>query len=574
MADDFPSSNPFRRKNPAAGGHAATDQAQQPPLPAIHNHSAYEQTNIPSHIQPQHVSDPSFVSTSSAPPKKAAKKVRVQSPPPPSPSTASIPDSSSSTVEDNISTKLPIPSIQDGNPFNVAVPNVSQYEPMPPSKPAPANPFSRTLETMEHPDREGPVSPGAAKPGRVSMDVDAFKRLLMTGNAGLGTPSPLPASPGHLHTGGDGSSSTDASSISRHSMFESIQEAHNETPRTSHEVSEPDDESHGIAVEHGSIAAGRKKPPPPNSRHGKLIRIEPRDGASSAVPIASPEPPTPSSVSSRQYFPSSPTSNRSPTDLNKPLPPAPSRASLESDRESIFDKESAGKTPEPLSPPASQKRKTPPAPPLSRRHSHLASEPRIHREPGRLSPKAEEEGNSGTVDVELSRRSFVITELNRPSSSSGKAPPPPPTRKVGSVRRVERPHQNPLNSPSTVSLPPPTPPPVRGGSRSISGDRPASVLSFDLSTNKRSSMAPPPPPPRYGRNSMDGDSSRRTSGEARRPSAESVRSTRTQPEPHQQDVSGGKGILADLTRLQREIDALRIQSGRNEYQVMAFQGEV
>jgi hypothetical protein len=126
-----------------------------------------------------------------------------------------------------------------------------------------------------------------------------------------------------------------------------------------------------------------------------------------------------------------------------------------------------------------------------------------------------------------------------------------------------------LTSPSAISLP--APPPSRGSSRA---GRPPSVLSMDLSSDKRASMAPPPPPPppRHGRRiSTDAHSpgeSRRTSGEHPRRSIESARrgsvSSSIREEEWLESNVGRPDIMADLSALQREIDALRIQSEREK----------
>jgi hypothetical protein len=125
-----------------------------------------------------------------------------------------------------------------------------------------------------------------------------------------------------------------------------------------------------------------------------------------------------------------------------------------------------------------------------------------------------------------------------------------------------------LTSPSAISLP--APPPSRGSSRA---GRPPSVLSMDLSSDKRASMAPPPPPPsRHGRRvSTDAHSpgeSRRTSGEHPRRSIESARrgsaSSSIREEKWLESNVGRPDIMADLSALQREIDALRTQSEREK----------
>ncbi|PMD19186.1 hypothetical protein NA56DRAFT_680271 [Hyaloscypha hepaticicola] len=537
MSADLPSSNPFRRKGPPI----TTSTAPESPTPTV-NHIAYLQADV----QP----DSTDLENIDAP-KKITKKVRVQSPPPLSPS---IPDSTSTIGEEtySISAKPPTPVPRDDDPFDSTTSDTSEDEVVQRPSKAPANPFSKTLEMMEHPERGGQAAgpTNTTSSGRASMDVEAFKRLLMTGDSGLGTPT------GHSapHTqvthalGGDGSS-TDTSSVSRQSIFEPVQEPHPESPRTSHEISEPEDERRRLTTEFYSSTLGRKAPPPPSSRHGKLIKVELRDD-----PQIVQSPPTPGSITSPTYFNSSPRSmtdpNRSQTDLNKPLPPAPRRASHDSeDPESIFDREAAGKTPEPPSPSSSIRKKTAPAPPITRRHSQLVHKSnQIHNDAGRLSPKVEEETNTPTK------------KENRPRSDSARAPPPPPVRRP-TVRGFS--HHGQLTSPSTVSLP--APPPSRGTSRA---GRPPSVLSMDLSNEKRASMAPPPPPPRHGRRiSTDAQSpgqSRRTSGEQPRRSIESARRGSASSSIREDESLGSNvgrpDIMADLSALQREIDALRIQS--------------
>jgi hypothetical protein len=544
MSADQPSSNPFRRKGPSP-----TAPTENPSISTV-NHIAYQQAD-----PPQRSSSLEQVEV----PKKATKKVRVQSPPPPSPS---IPDSSSTIGEDShsISEKPPTPIPRDDDPFDSTVSDTDEDEGIGKPTQAPANPFSKTLETMERPEREAAVIPptNVASPGRASLDVEAFKRLLMTGSAGVGTSTPPHGPPAQVtHTLGDGGSSTDTSSLSRQSIFEAIQEAHAETPRTSHEISEPEDDRRVLTTDFTSSTPGRKKPPPPSSRHGKLIKVELRDDPPLA-PITVQSPPTPGSITSQHYFSSSP---RSQTDLNKPLPPAPNRASHESERESVFDREAAGKTPQPPSPSSSVRKKNPPAPPLSRRHSQLVHDSKLSRsDSGRLSPKAEEKTSSMAASE----------SSGRPHSDSARAPPPPPSRRPGSIRASSHnPHNSPLTSPSATSLPPP--PSTRGSSKHFASGRPLSVVSMETPTsNKRSSTMPPPPPPhRHGRGSMDGQSpgaSRRPSGEQGRRSTESARrgsttSSLSQAERTESNQAvGGHDILADLSALQREIDALRNQS--------------
>ncbi|KAI9052323.1 hypothetical protein LZ554_003675 [Drepanopeziza brunnea f. sp. 'monogermtubi'] len=538
MSAELPASNPFRRRTYAALPSAMSERP-----------SANSQISA-NYAEPQ--TDPvggegTGVLT------KITKKVRVHSPPPPSLSSPAISDSSS-TVGDKIyntsdrPTRPALPREED--PFENATADTSDDEETSRLDRVPANPFSKTLETMENPGRgTGTVPPTKiSNAGRASMDVDAFKRLLMTGNSGLATPP--------TQTAGNGGSSTDTTSICRQSVFEAVQEPFPESPHTPHEISEPDDDQRGLVAEMSHSSAGRKKPPPPCSRHGKLINMELEN---ENTPISTQSPPKSGSITSQHYFSSS---QHSQTDLNKPLPPAPNRASHDSERESIFDKESAGKTPEPPSPSPSLRYKTPPAPPLTRRHSQKMAESKLRRAGStRLSPNLEEEPpkvpSSGS-------------ENRRKSSESARAPPPPPSRRSGSVRVSSK---TGVNSPSTVSLP--APPPARRSSRSFAGGRPSSVYSLDLSsTNKRSSVvAPPPPPPRYHGTSpesqLSGDSQRRSgeyhrSMEVTRPgssSSSSLLHENLHEEPVHISANASKlDVLADLSKLQREIDALRTQS--------------
>ncbi|PBP26129.1 hypothetical protein BUE80_DR002983 [Diplocarpon rosae] len=545
MSVEPPSSNPFRRRAtvtlPSAfSGRSSTNS---------HSSRKADTRAYPDSIERSEVT------------KKFTKKVRMQSPPPPSPPTPSHLDSSSTISEEAYdmperSLSLTPPISRKNDPFDSVSSDLSDEEDERLSK-APANPFSKTLETMEHPERGGAItsSTNTSNPGRASMDVDAFKRLLLTGNAGLATPITQSAAQTHeAYALGNGGSSTDISSISRQSIFEAVQEPFSESPRTSHEISEPENNQSGLVVEALASSATRKKPPPPSSRRGRLIKVELKD---QNTPIGLQSPPTPGSITSQHYFSSSP---RSQTDLNKPLPLAPSRASHDSDHESVFDKESAGKLPELPLPYQKVRPKAPPAPPLTRRHSQRVAETKLSRgDSNRLSPKPEEDSAIILGVANENKRT--------PSSESIKIPPLPPPRRSGSVRG---PSNNPLTSPSTVSLP--APPPARG-SRSVSGGKPPSVLNMDTSPAiKRSSViAPPPPPPRH-RHRSTGSIEGNSPGTSRRPSPEHVhhcieprRGSSTPSLLYAEPVQTEDGkhkldILADLSKLQREIDTLRSQS--------------
>jgi hypothetical protein len=559
MSSEFHSSNPFRRKttttsppveDPLFHGHSASAQ-QSFLLPASHT-DAIDQIRVQS---------------------KPVKKVRVQSPPPSSPEADSIPHG----FPTPISRPDDFPST-DNDPFENATTDSSEdsgdeTETLN-STSVPSNPFQKTLATQERTDGADSFNTpshistlGGTGVGRGPLDVEAFKRLLMTGSADAAVPASGLAPPinlGQLALN-DGSSSTDASSsASRQSIFEPTQEIHPESPRTSHEVSDPDDERRRFATD-GLAPSERRKPPPPSSRHGKLIRVELRDENTPRIDtslLPGRKGPEQSSIS-----PKSAQSIRSPTDLNKPLPAVPTRASHESDRESVFDKEAAGKTPEPASPSSTQTRKTPPAPPLTRRHSQLVSESKAARPASVRLPTNTEEG-----EMSLSSYENVL------SQSTNKAPPLPPVRRPASIRNSSQTDSIPASTsppqeqqrPMSKSGSAPAPPPARMASARHSS-RPPSVMSMDLTSKRVSTAPPPPPPPRQrasSRTSMEGpvlssESSRRTSSDYFR---KSIDSTREENMASQSDhgglaegSSGAINILADLTALQREVDALRGQ---------------
>ncbi|RFU33435.1 hypothetical protein B7463_g2907, partial [Scytalidium lignicola] len=555
MSADFSSSNPFRRKRQS---YLAPDARPSD-----------DDTRVP---DPTPQSPPPLSNITNLPldsPKKSGKKVRVQSPPPLSPSVAG--SGSTSTLRDETDTvvyQAPASFPQDENaadPFESTVSDDSESLEETPVSAAPPNPFSKTLETMARSGKETSVhSPPAATAttARQSMDVDAFKRLLMTGNSGLSASStaPLPNPAHSVHHGlGDGGSSTDASSLSRQSLFEATQETHQhqETPRTSHEISESDDDPRGLS----RTMSTRQRPPPPHSRHGKLIKVELKDDP---VPKALGSPlALMTGLPSINFDASSPTISRTSTDINKPLPPAPVRTPGEGDTESIFDKEAVGKIPEPPSPARSVKtdKKTPPPPPLSRRHSQMVKPPRT--ETSRMALKQADEDTL----------SIASSDQGRPRSGSDRAPPPPPSRRPGSIRHSS--HQAPLQSAPTAVQP--SPPLSRAPSIRQNSGRPPSFIGMEVSTTaaKRSSVGPPPPPPpRHSRSSIDGGS---RSGDPARRSIESVRRgsgasmitiplvENSPPEigtPSAAASGSGTDILADLTALQRDIDALRVRSER------------
>lgn len=369
-----------------------------------------------------------------------------------------------------------------------------------------------------------------------------------------------------------GSSRTPLSNSDSETSQQKGNGSHHEQPRTSHETSDPEEDRYSFVSRNNP---SKSKPLPPSHKHGRLIRMELRDDAS---PLASPRSPM-NPLSQPQLNNSGSTlSLRSQTDLNKPLPPAPRRASHGSDNdehESIFDREAAGKVPELPSPTTSIRKQYAPAPPVTRRHSQLVAASKLTRnETGRLSPNLEEQGSSiiKTKDLEI-----------RPQSSSNKPPPPPPSRRPGSIRTTSYSQQfvsasqdlsrsNSMDKSNVRSGGAPPPPPTRSSS-TRQALKPSSASIHSMESKRSPAQPPPPPPPRQrasSRNSMEapvlspvtgrasGEYFRESIDSGRRGSVTSQSSSVVIRETERRDSgAAANSILADLSALQREVDAIR-----------------
>ncbi|KAK8100890.1 hypothetical protein PG999_011264 [Apiospora kogelbergensis] len=611
----FGSNNPFRRKtgggpSPSSAipsGSPAPSSSLDSPTPSSAPRPPVTtfRTAVPEHQD--RPDDP--IQTK---PKKIVKKVRVQSPPPSSPED-SVPvttyfspadydddddgdsDNDEHGREDRKDSRNPIADGHGVDPFN-----------------------SGEADEESRPE----TSDGA-------IDVNSFKRLLLTGYAdnpgaagGAGSAAPPAATstwsgssplPTLAH---DGASTTDASSVSRQSILDVIQD----TPRTSHEVSDPEEPGERRGSHRSSPlpnvqpAMGRKKPPPPSSRHGKLIKIElgsdQRPGTSSKDPGPGMSIDT-SIQSTGQQSPLSSTS-----DVNKPLPLPPARTLADEQTESPFDREAAGKLPEafteaaapttnagPSNPPDGTRGRSEsqvstgttssirkPAAPPPRRHGRSDSKP-----PSIIANPADEEAPRSSIESNRSRADSLRFSSNTNAGQS--APPPPPRRpshtrsgsSITSPISVTSPgsidgarssqgtgfslfeHPNYASSMATVTttkdgvpkLSPPPPPPARQSS----ARRPPSIRSLDSSSRKVSRekdgvIAAPPPPPRRTRstkNSMgtadavrDGSGLRNASGEIGLVDGEPAKSLATSEAT---SIGTGVDILKDLEALQNEVNA-------------------
>ncbi|KDN66938.1 hypothetical protein CSUB01_11811 [Colletotrichum sublineola] len=487
---------------------------------------------------------------------KVVKKVRVLSPPPSSPSSPESvhsrgfgrQDSSDDDShdddddDDHFSKRFPeLPAgLPEAAPLRIA--NASG---------TPDNPFGKTLHDLGGPTAEKPSTTPAGK----SMDVNSFKMLLLTGQAGAGTPPQQKSQP---HKDVTEAFSTDASYAAPEL----------DTPRTSQDFTDRHAEDHRPLL--SSPTAAKKKPPPPSSRHGRKISVQ------------TPE---------RPHISSETASPVSPSDVNKPLPPAPT-AHATDDAEDIFAGEAAGKVPELDSPtpnttptpalPATGKKPTPAPPP---RRGHARNQSLTHS-------AAATAPSTANYEADTPPRSSMESQRSRSESfRSANAPaPPPPRRPHASSHRQSYQLVSPSNpsfngtspAPSDVEVPlhaagntppkisPPPPPPARN----TSVRRPPSVRSIEapsrkISFGKENVAPPPPPPPRQrgsSRGSMDGYGVRRTSIDSTRAMGSNVPEEPGVENSAQDHGAAGGGmaadILADLDALQREVDALRASQSK------------
>lgn len=583
-------------------------------------------------------------------PKKIVKKVRVQSPPP-SPPEDAVPVTRFPAPErldsDDDSESASGSSIEDNDaedPFNVvAMDPDSKLDPEPALPQIPSNPFARTLQDIERGSGvdEANAIGAATSASKASLDVNSFKRLLLTGYANLPTPpnpAPTPSEstrnlsatahgPGTLP---DGASATDTSSISKQSVFDAPQE----TPRTSHEISESEasEERKGLLPSSPLApipsASARKKPPPPSSRHGKLIRMDlgANSGSRPGTPSGASRPAelgSPFGVVSPKASSESAAALPSPqgiTNVNKPLPAPPLRASAEEDVESPFDREAAGKVPEAFAEVQAQPRPPTPSPTTrSRSGSQTSTQSRKPAVPpprrqGRSDNRAQSTHTTNADDdpprssMESSRsRTESLRAIVNPEKPSN-APAPPPPRRPGHARQgssfmgVDRTSSVPAVSPGlsemersplgtgfsplaspgvehgslqspgattrsngNTKISPPPPPPTR----KQSVRRPLSVHGAIASNGQTpvrkssrekdgSGPTPPPPPPR-SRGSYRQNSDLPAVGEeaSQGSSLRSVSAVDGSATPPAAEIGNhGEEILADLTVLQREVDEL------------------
>ena len=436
----------------------------------------------------------------------------------------------------------------------------------------PKNPFKKTLArlgvesnlSLSSPNNELMPAGAEAASVRPHYDVDDFKRLLMTGersNTETIPPTVPPVTFQGQHNVGDSSSNTDASSISRHSILESVSATLQESPGTSNEGSPSDDEQQLGGSQFTNI--GRNKPAAPQHRHGKPVKTN-------APQTVSFEDPslflTSSAISTLSLGQLSRDAPGSPGDLDKQLPPLPATLVLQQKSNDLALVNDSTQhqllEPEDVQARDTSQKRNPPAPPLTRRHS-------------KFRPKSFANGSERTTPLSEENPIESVPLSHSPPAMMLKPPPPPPPRRSGLVRSdsqsstttsaaIRKLHGYP-NTEEASSAPSKSRAPVPPNcSPSISAiKRPNQGPAVPGST----SIAPPVPPRRRG-SSQSSYAPYRLSGDYRAMATERMRSDSgassisqlhiTSPVP---STTESKDVMADLSALQREVDELREKIG-------------
>ncbi|KAL8965151.1 MAG: hypothetical protein Q9183_004002 [Haloplaca sp. 2 TL-2023] len=418
---------------------------------------------------------------------------------------------------------------------------VSLNPPLNLSRKAPALRFGADAATSEHGDNSQGAS--AQSTSRPHYDVDAFKRLLLTGKK-PDTDKTVPGQPPvqvQGSQGADGSSNIDTS-VSRQPISEPHQPTFQESPRASIDIGPLDDGRHSQVPSAPKMSQNRPSAPP--SRHGKLVK----QNISQAASFDSLSSPPPEATSSKRY-PTSPSPPRSPNSgagVNKPLPPAP-RSESPTAAVPVPDGAQSHNPEEHQSNPRQSGRlaskRSPPAVPAARRHGQ-----------GRSRSSTNDSSRSASISEDTSQNTQPSPSTSM-STMASKPPPLPPPRRAGTV-------PDPGESSPTFSLGsgvdpsdstpfktrPPLPPSRTASATSI---KRLSRIKTDSGSFGGPPPPPPPPPPRRRGSSLNQSST---------PPSETVgedSSTTIGRQP-----PGEKDLVADLATLQREVDELRGQFGR------------
>lgn len=486
---------------------------------------------------------------------------------------------------------------------------------------APYNPFARTLASIEpgYGASTGPTATsgnavplpkeqpgqGGGTSGKGIMDVDAFTKMLLTGNSGTASPIGL-----SKQTEPPGENRSEGISLApeyrRPSMFDSISQIHPESPQLSYDERSSDDEDRGDDLDHadGEGRSKKAKPPPPQHHHGKRFsRKGPQtvsfaDFDMSAASSPGQSPVTPGDLQGLGL--SRPAPSRSISDLNKPLPlpPVGSFSPEPGPDVPIKDEEIMSiNEPEEQIDQDNIPKNTRPAPPVARRSSQTYAKTGRTRSSSNLSKSSVPDDFGEDADAEAASQLSFAQSLK---------PPPPPSRRAinpqsGNGRDSSVPSALPGANMQTSAGRPPPPPPSRGTRINPGLTRtPSSQSTSSLGARRASpslGQPPPPPPPRRSdpkRTSIDGSRYSSTTADARRPSdashrgsaelrrlsgaswnsgrTPSISSLQNVPEDNLDtpvaqrnepaNITNEHDILGDMAAFQREIDELRARVGK------------
>ncbi|KAL8872004.1 MAG: hypothetical protein Q9174_002290 [Haloplaca sp. 1 TL-2023] len=404
---------------------------------------------------------------------------------------------------------------------------------------APALQFGAANATKENGNHDQGASAHSAN--RPQYDVDAFKRLLLTGEKPKAdtTVPDQPALQVQVSQRPDGSSDTDTSSVPHQSISEPQQSTLRESPRTSTDMEPSNDEMHSLVRSAPKMSQNRPSAPP--SRHGKLVKRNiPQAASFDSLSSSPPE------VTSMKRHPTSPSPPRSPNSgagPNKPLPSAPRSESPISATPMPDGAQSQPPVDHQNQPHHAGRlasKRSPPALPAARRHGQ-----------GRSRSSTNDSSRSASISEDTSQTTQPSPSTSM-STIASKPPPLPPPRRVATAPDSGEPSPtfslgSAIDAPdSTPFKPRPALPPSRTASST-------SVKRLSrIKTDSGSFGGPPPPPPPRRRGSSLNQSSTPPSETVGEESSTAI--GRQAPEE--------KDLVADLATLQREVDELRGQFGR------------
>ncbi|KAJ5152909.1 uncharacterized protein N7482_009387 [Penicillium canariense] len=383
---------------------------------------------------------------------------------------------------------------------------------------------------------------------------DDHPRRSSTSSAFDDRPREIFGSAPHPAPSADGSTATPSLSVPFTSADHAMRPGTEARPNTSISISARASHQHQSVK---SLQQRKKPPPPPRSHHGRRISASARTSPNTANNLvalsfhaSSSHASPPRSTNRLSYHASSPESQTSARPLGTPNASSASQ-SLEPDYFSVSSEDQQQVTDststESLHRSHSQRsqnsqHKRPPTPPLSRRHSQMrrSKSTQSKSSGSRLtmsSRGSENAGGSQPPSPGPSTRS-VASSLSQDRKRISMPPPP-----SSGERDPRAPGPPGLSAPDALSPAPvnlrwnPSPPDRRASSHGS--------IPTDSSTSTPAAP-PPPPPPRRARDSKARSSDSRPVSQVT--GAENI----PLPQP-----SNAHDILADLSRLQKEVDDLR-----------------